>query len=286
MPRRAIGRSPPDPRQPATVPRLPRRHLRGIALLKAAWRSVVDRGRRRSCSASTTPLCRRRSPPSVPPPIGGFAAAFVLVPGAGQDRSRRSRWPFSATPPQPADCRTTGAGADRAQGCGRSGGSNPAARALRPAGGTGRSKTSQQFARRAVRMRPASPSSVHAMTRDRSQILAVDPPPGRACAFSTGCEHWNADAAIDLRARISHLDPDANPLRRDGRLAASSAAWNTGCRPPPLHGALMAGGVPGSPQATSPAIRAHSPGRCGSPSRRYPDFGPHHRCTFKDPAAN
>ena len=77
---------------------------------------------------------------------------------------------------------------------------------------------------------------------DRDAICALIPHQGAMCLLD-GVNEWSA-TRIAASAR-SHLDP-ANPLRRDGRLAAIC-----GCeyafQAAALHGALLAGGVPRLP---------------------------------------
>jgi len=74
---------------------------------------------------------------------------------------------------------------------------------------------------------------------DRDAIRALIPHQGAMCLLER-VRDWSA-TRIAASAR-SHLDP-ANPLRRDGRLAAIC-----GCeyafQAAALHGALLAGGIP------------------------------------------
>ncbi len=72
---------------------------------------------------------------------------------------------------------------------------------------------------------------------DQAALATLLPHAG-AMVLLDAVEHWDAEAIL-CRAG-SHLAP-ANPLRRDGRLAAL-AGVEYGCQAAALHGALLAGG--------------------------------------------
>jgi predicted hotdog family 3-hydroxylacyl-ACP dehydratase len=74
---------------------------------------------------------------------------------------------------------------------------------------------------------------------DRRAIMALIPHQGAMCLLD-GARRWSG-AEIDCRA-VSHLDP-ANPLRRDGRLAAVCGV-EYGMQAAALHGALTGDGRP------------------------------------------